>query len=186
MLNLKLYILPNDLRGTLRDMHKLMENSVVIKGSHRDVVNAIRSIIGSANIWAIGDVICSSLIKYGIIPRVCVFDERTQREPTHESIDLSKFNKVIEVMNPRGTISEDTLNKLRHIAKIDERIAVRVIGEEDLLALAALIVASINSYIAYGLPKKGAVLIPVTSNNKKVAKDLLKRFEMMEVHSGPL
>ena len=183
---MKLYILPNDLRDTLRDMHKLMENSIVIEGSHRDVVNTIKSIIGSASIWAIGDVICSSLIRYGMVPRVCIFDERTLREPTHESIDLSKFNKVIEVMNPRGTISEDTLNKLRHIAKINEHTAVRVIGEEDLVALAALIVADINSYITYGLPKKGAVLIPVTSNNKKVAKDLLKRFEVMEIHSGPL
>lgn len=178
---MKLYTLPKDLRNTLRNMHELMENSIVIVGSCKEAANKIKLIIGSAIIWAIGDVVCSTLMKYGPMPKVCVFDERTLREPSHEPIDISKFSKVLEVLNPRGTISEDTLNKLKNITKVKGNVAVKVVGEEDLVALAALIMADIDSYIVYGLPGRGVALIPVTSNNKEVARRLLSRFKVVKI-----
>lgn len=161
-------------------MHKLMEDSLVIKGSRNEVISRIKRIVGSANIWAIGDVVCSTLVEFDLVPKICVFDERTLRKISYRSINIAKFNKVIEVLNPRSTISEDTLNKLKEVTKTKGNVAIRVIGEEDLIALAALIVANINSYVLYGLPGEGVVLIPVTINNKKVARRLLEKFEVKE------
>jgi len=165
-------------------MHEVMTNYQIIKGSREEVAKNLESITKSSDIWAVGDVVCSTLTRYGPRPRVCIFDRRTLRKICYVSIDLSQFSQVIDIYNPRGTISEDALRTLRNVSSTKITVAIRVIGEEDLLSLAVLVVGDEGSYLVYGLPSVGVVLIPINRYNKERANQLLTQFliEPIDVH----
>ena len=51
-------------------------------------------------------------------------------------------------------------------------------GEEDLLALAAVLFAPFGSMVVYGQPKQGIVVIDVTEDSKRRIHDIVERMEV--------
>ena len=154
-----------------------MEKSIVITGTPANVAKFIMKNYEHEDLWVVGDVVCQNLLLHGLKPRVCIFDERTLR-CKHRPMDTGLFNVLICVYNPRGTISEEALRALENISmnRLLGTVGIRVYGEEDLLAIASIIVAPIGSIVAYGIPHLGVALIPVTEHNKLRAQHLLSSF----------
>jgi len=172
------YVLPEDLRPVLRDLHKYLGGEV-IKGNPKDVISRIKEIASMINIgrfWVVGDVVCSNFIKYGIKPYVCVIDYRTLREELSHDLDhVSRcFRNVVKVRNPAGTITEEALTA---ITNLKGPSLVIVDGEEDLLGLVAILAADDGDVVTYGLPPNvGVVLIRVCGRVKELTNELLKEF----------
>ncbi|WP_449461757.1 DUF359 domain-containing protein [Tardisphaera miroshnichenkoae] len=139
----------------------------------------LRKMAEEAVICSVGDVVTSYLLKNGLFPNVAVTDGKTLRS----GVGLSKAEsgyRVIEVHNPPGTVSAESLSVVTEISqKINRssRFWIMVDGEEDLLALPIIALFPASTITLYGQPKRGVVL--VTGNAKK--EEALKILERMQV-----
>jgi len=82
--------------------------------------------------------------------------------------------KVVHVKNPQGTITEEAIAAIREALESDEPVRIIVDGEEDLLALIAVLYAPEKSLVVYGQPYEGIVVVEVTSEKKNEAVEILK------------
>ena len=107
----------------------------------------------------------------GFKPEVSVFDGKIKREPTKPLTTNPDFT----ARNPNGTITVEAVNALRTAIQIPPS-TLFIDGEEDLLALPAVMLAPLGAIVAYGQPNEGLVLVKVTEAKKKEAEALLKQF----------
>ncbi len=172
------YILPEDLRPILRELHDYL-GGIVVKGEPEDVVAKVKELMvleGIKKLWVVGDVVCMNFIKYGLSPYVCIVDGRTlRRELSYDLTSVSKyFSKLVRVRNPAGTITEESISTL---SNIDVPTLVIVAGEEDLLGLAAVLSAGEDDAVVYGIPPNvGVAVIKVSRGIRELCNDLLRRF----------
>ncbi|MFC6769315.1 DUF359 domain-containing protein, partial [Natrinema soli] len=59
----------------------------------------------------------------------------------------------------------------------DEPTTILVDGEEDLVALPAIVAAPEGASVVYGQPDEGMVHVNVTDDHRTEMRDLLERFE---------
>jgi hypothetical protein len=85
--------------------------------------------------------------------------------------------KAIYVKNPPGTITEEALKAIQEALKSNSRVKMVVDGEEDLLALIAVLYAPENSFVVYGQPYEGVVVVKATRNKKAEVAEILKAME---------
>ncbi|MEM4970916.1 MAG: DUF359 domain-containing protein [Sulfolobales archaeon] len=172
---LKIYPLPERLRGVLS-----REYGVLVEGVDRiSVARRVIMIIHGKRVWSVGDIVTMSLIEAGFTPHVAIIDRATLRG---ENIDMSKVEKIyrqagniIEIKNPRGTISSEAINTIKYIARNPgERFLVLVEGEEDLLSLLVAGIASYNEILLYGIPRKGVAVVEIDQNIRALALSILK------------
>ena len=129
----------------------------------------------------VGDVTTRSFLRAGARPNVAVVDGRVMRTVPARSAD--RFPITLEARNPPGTITPqawDALERALDHALHGDPTLLRIVGEEDLLALPALALAPENSIVCYGLPGEGMVAVPVTPRARSRALRLLRRFRGSE------
>lgn len=154
----------------------------LIEGEPRVTMNFLNSFIQDnkpLKVLSVGDYVTSNILKIGICVDVCIIDGRVMRKAV-DSLNL-KTNKVINVRNPPGTITNKAWEAVCQASKADETIAILVDGEEDLLALPAIICAPLGSLVVYGQPHKGIVLVRVNERKKLCAKTILR--EMVVINN---
>lgn len=166
-------ILPEDLKAQLRKRF-----GKVLKDD-RDFKNIKGSLI-----IAVGDIVTAKLIKLGKVPDVSIFDLKTKREKiTDQNIIKLLPRPDAVVQNPPGTIEKGavtTLNSKIHDAlKSKNKFAIQVEGEEDLLALPAILLSPLNSMVIYGLRDVGAIAVRVDENIKSGIKEIIGKFNKL-------
>ncbi|MEM1983524.1 MAG: GTP-dependent dephospho-CoA kinase family protein [Sulfolobales archaeon] len=165
--------LPDALRGELR---KVM--GTLFSGDRRSVAaSVVRAVGNCSRLWAVGDVVCLSVVDLFCIPKVCVVDGKTLRSVglgVPESV-RNVFREVLRVRNPPGCISEEALNAIKYCVGRDG-VLILVDGEEDLLGLPVLAYADLGDYLVYGVPGIGVDLVEVSDVNRRKAVDLMSRF----------
>ncbi len=132
-------------------------------------------------IIAVGDRTASKLISFGIVPDISVTDgyERRKKRSSLSVKDalfsLIPHNKlvVMSAQNPSGTISFDSVTKIKKSLKIKNRVLLEIAGEEDLLVLPYTLLAQNGSVILYGQPLRGMVVIDVTTAIRLRTKRLI-------------
>ncbi len=90
--------------------------------------------------------------------------------------------KIIEVNNPPGHITSDLFSKISHIfeQELEQRIILKVTGEEDLAVLPLVLFSPLGTIIYYGQPNKGFVKVVVSEKIKEVVYVLVCKFEMLK------
>jgi len=129
------------------------------------------------NVITVGDVVSSTALSYGYTPKIMVVDQKTKREGFN--YDWAQFNPTT-VWNPPGTISLNTFIVLTMLLQKPERSVLLVDGEEDLLALAALIICPIGYTIFYGQPNEGVVCVEIDKAKRLVALDIFSKMVVKE------
>ncbi|MBI1974032.1 DUF359 domain-containing protein [Candidatus Micrarchaeota archaeon] len=122
----------------------------------------------------VGDDVSARFIRKGIIPDVIVYDGKVRRMPAE-----SDFNKLIKgvkkrvilAVNPAGCITDGAWNAMLRSIKL--RAKLRVVGEEDLLTLAAIAQAPAGAAVWYGQPGVGAVRVDVNYKSRALAAKVL-------------
>ncbi len=163
-------ILPESLRETLRnpfgDKVKNLEDLPIQKDDF---------------VVAVGDITVSLLVASGRIPDISIYDLISQRKTiTEEKIlkSLPLFDKEFE--NKPATINSKTVIKIHDLISESviegKKIAIKIIGEEDLLALPLILLAPLNAIVLFGLPGIGFVKVNATEENKRKVKDYLEQF----------
>ncbi|WP_435076988.1 GTP-dependent dephospho-CoA kinase family protein [Halococcus sp. AFM35] len=160
--------LPDDLRGAFKDP---------LGPIHTDA-NRLSPDLGEPVI-AVGDVVTRHLTRAGVRPDLAVLDWVTEREALAETErpDIAGYDERIDVTNPAAGLSEELLRALRTGVERSEKTVVVVDGEEDLATLPALVVAPNGASVVYGQPGEGMVHVPVDTEARTRARELLSRMD---------
>ncbi|MBW9221726.1 GTP-dependent dephospho-CoA kinase family protein [Methanothermococcus sp. SCGC AD-155-C09] len=132
----------------------------------------------NGKVISIGDITTKNLISNNIIPKLSIFDLKTKRN-IPVSID-HKFNKVFEVKNPPGCISDEAIEKIKYLSKVnEENMALKVEGEEDLLAIPVIKYFPNGTIVLYGQPNAGVVFLKINDDLKdkidRILKSMIKK-----------
>lgn len=151
---------------------------MLIRGSFSETMSKFKEIIEKEkphSIISVGDRVSKNLIKNGIAPQLSIVDERCMRKKT-QPIRWTAAS-TIRVKNPQGTITEEAYDAIRKAIEKNERTKIVVDGEEDLLALIAVLHAKDDSLVLYGQPYQGIVVVKVTAEKKSEVAEILKAME---------
>jgi uncharacterized protein (UPF0218 family) len=127
----------------------------------------------------VGDECSYSLIKRGVNPDIMIYDLRVKRKDVIGDMRdvLGKFDDgEIIVHNEAGVIMDELIESVKDALE-KGRGKVLVKGEEDLAALVVMMYAPDGSFVVYGQPDEGAVLV---EENDEVRNRAVRSFESME------
>lgn len=151
-----------------------------IEGKNKSVTEDLISYIkkqGFDEVICVGDVVSRDLIEHGFKPKNVVIDGKVKKEPIdYKDFILESYAKRFLIDNPPGMISKEVWRTMRYAFKTES--AVIVDGEEDLLAIPAVLLAEDNSAVIYGQPHRGKVIIKVDEDRKKRVRKILKGFKV--------
>jgi len=123
-------------------------------------------------IIAVGDVVSRETQANGIHVDIRIIDHKSLRKPTERYQPIDQ--KMINVKNPAGVITSEALEAIKRAMKNGSSVIV-VEGEEDLLTLPCITESPDHSFVLYGQPKKGLVIVEVDPRTKMEAKGILER-----------
>lgn len=113
-------------------------------------------------IVSVGDATLDFLLSINVVPDIQIVDSKEKRA---ERVQPKAAHIItFYVKNPRGTISEESLDTFTKAISSTKPVRLIVEGEEDLLALVAITLSPINSCVFYGQPQEGLVLVKVENN----------------------
>lgn len=137
---------------------------------------------GCQKIITVGDRVSTTLINKGVIPHLTVYDRRNERKELDASEHPADLLSVPEILvdNPPGLITPQLVRAMREGLDHEEKVKVRVQGEEDLAALVCAAIAPAGSCLLYGLPGKGVVLVITNAQVNEAAQKLIRSMEVLK------
>ena len=162
-------LLTNDLRVKLKS-----PLGILLKGSFNQTIKEFEKIVKITKpqmIISVGDALSEALLEYDIFPKVLIVDYKVMRKPAVQLV--AKGYETAILKNDSGTISDEAWAAVESAIERDRKVKIVVEGEEDLLALVAIISAPERSVVVYGQPNEGMVVVEVTSEKKKEMKKIV-------------
>lgn len=166
------YSLTPELRQRLK-----MPLGVLIKGSFVEATKRFEELAEQEKpplVISVGDTVSRNLVKSRMPPRLTVVDNKCMRRAVREPVQF-KTEKMISVRNPQATITTEAIAGIQEALKSHSNVRVVVDGEEDLLTLVAVMFAPEGSFVVYGQPYEGIVVVRVSAEKKEEVAEILKR-----------
>ncbi len=163
------YTITPELRAKLKEPF-----GTLIQGSFAETMNKIKNLVETEKpikIISVGDIVSRNLHKSNINPQLTIIDNVSLRDlkiPKEAEVD-----KTVYVKNPQGTITHEAIAAIKEALEKNQHIHIVVDGEEDLLALIAVLYAPEKSIVVYGQPYTGVVIIKATPEKKEQVKAVL-------------
>jgi len=126
-------------------------------------------------IISVGDIVSQNLHNFGMHPQLSIVDYVSLRDqviPRQEPVD-----SMVRVANPQGTITTEAMAAIKAALDCNRHTHIEVVGEEDLLALVAVLYAPMDSFVIYGQPHIGIVVVKVTEAKKAEINQFLKEMK---------
>ncbi len=141
----------------------------VIVGSLRGRVSGVRGLV------CVGDVVsryCLELLDI-VDSLILVYDMKTRRVETTGRLEIAGFKKVV-LVNERGTLSLEAYTTLCRLVGLSGlRVVIEVVGEEDMITLAAIACLKSGWAVVYGIPGVGACVVRHSTLNTRIAQTRL-------------
>lgn len=141
---------------------------ILISGCYDQTMDALARIIKDKKpekIISVGDQVTRNIIRKKLPLDIGIVDNRVMRKPVEE-IDF-KAEMNFQVSNPAGTLTEESWHATLKAMEYEERVLIKVEGEEDLLVLFATLAAPNGALIVYGQPGEGIVVVEVNRETKE-------------------
>lgn len=170
-----LYILTPELRLKLKN-----PIGILIRGACPETMKKLAEIVEKEKptaIISVGDVVSKNLMENHMSPQLSIVDNKVMRRRIRPT--QIKAEKTFHVENPPGTITEEAVMAIQEAFKSNQHVKVVVDGEEDLLALIAVLYAPQNSFVVYGQPQEGIVIVKVTPEKRMEVSAILKSMEKL-------
>ena len=87
-------------------------------------------------------------------------------------------NQTMNVKNPPGTLTEEAWIVIRKALNARGRTKVLIDGEEDLLTLVTVLCAPQTSFVVYGQPHQGIVVVKVTERTREKVRQIVDAMEL--------
>ena len=123
----------------------------------------------------VGDYTTKRILKDRLIADVYIIDNKIMRQPI-SPVNL-ELEQTIHISNPAGMITEEAWRAVEEAIQSEKRTKLVIHGEEDLLALPAILSSPIGSFVLYGQPEKGLVVVEVTEKKKIEVSRIIDRME---------
>ena len=149
----------------------------LVAGSQIDLGQILGKFIEEHNptkVILVGDSVSRQATQSRVAPDVLVIDNLEKRQ-TAASHSYPKL-RVIKARNRPGRIEDGARVAVERAIRGDADL-VEVDGEEDLLAIVAVLAAPIGSLVVYGQPNEGVVLVTVTADSKARARNILDKMD---------
>jgi uncharacterized protein (UPF0218 family) len=157
-------VLTEDLRNSLKKpLGKLLQ------GSGHQVYDQLAETIFMKNppcVVFVGDSVSQKAHSRAIRRDVMIVDSRERRGKT-KPLQVVK-TRTFRVRNDPGTISSEAWAAVEEAVESGDAIMI-VDGEEDLLTLVAMAVSPLGSFVIYGQPNEGLVIVEVDDAARKMA-----------------
>ena len=166
------YVLPYRLRTALR--RPLGE---LVPGSEIDLAQVLRDVIQNekpTKVVLVGDSVSRQASEAGILPDVMIIDNLEKRRSAR--VYAYPRSRVIRAKNKAGTIEQSARVAVERAIR-GEASLVEIDGEEDLLALIAVLAAPSGSLVVYGQPDEGVVLVRVSEERKAEVERILGQMD---------
>ena len=139
--------------------------------------DAFAAVRAAGKVVTVGDWCTLDLAARGRVPDVAVVDFKTKRE--EQDALRTKVRqigtRVLTATNPAATLTRSAWVALDEAFKSPERVRIEVLGEEDLVALAAVELAPEGTAVLYGMPDAGVVLVWADLPAKAKVRGLIAR-----------
>lgn len=162
-----------NLPASLRECLQKPLGTVVTKT--QDIAQIIPA---DSTIISVGDIVSIDLQKAGYPPTICIVDYQTRQTAINPDTIHQYFPTTHATLsNPAGSInSQFAPIFLSAMSKEHRPQIIAVSGEEDLLALPAMLLAPLDSFVIYGQYKVGMCIVQITEDIKLLAKHYLDQF----------
>ncbi|MCW3995625.1 MAG: DUF359 domain-containing protein [Candidatus Bathyarchaeota archaeon] len=150
----------------------------LIQGTAMETMAKLKEIVAvekPSRIISVGDVVSRNLHEHKLHPQLTIIDNkflRNQSAPQEGYVD-----KTVTVSNPQGTITEEAIATIKEALENNQHTHIVVEGEEDLLTLIAVLFAPQNSFVIYGQPYSGVVVVKVSAEKKALAQQFLNEMK---------
>ena len=165
-----IYCVTSELREKFKEPFGLL-----LAGTFSETMTKLKSIVKKEKppvIVSVGDTVSRNLHSHDLRPNLSVTDNQSMRRRVKPSTFEDK--KIVHVKNPQGTITEEAFAAVQKaLEKTGDHIHLVVDGEEDLLTLVAVLYAPEGSFVVYGQPYQGIIVVKVTPEKRAEAKALL-------------
>jgi uncharacterized protein (UPF0218 family) len=121
---------------------------------------------------AVGDVVSRETLATGIRVNLRIIDQMTLRKRIRP-VEM-KAERIYRVRNPAGVITKEAWDAIKEALK-DGDAVVFVDGEEDLLAIPAILESPDNAFIVYGQPSEGLVVVTASPEIKREVGKIMNR-----------
>ncbi|MGI5992746.1 MAG: GTP-dependent dephospho-CoA kinase family protein [Methanosarcina sp.] len=164
-----------------RELRPLMKRPLgtLYRGKGRDTIEKfIGEIASPTKLISVGDVTTFHLLEAGIIPDICIVDNRTKRKPVSSDMLARNMDKIydeVSVDNPAGIITDELVRILCEAFASEKPLRIFVRGEEDLATLPVILLAPLGSVVLYGQPDEGVVFVKVTEEKKGEIRTLFEK-----------
>lgn len=153
---------------------------MLLRGSSAEIIEKLKLLVQEhkpSKIICVGDRVSETMLLGGFNVQLFIIDGKIMRQ----SITLRELpaDEILHVKNPAGTITDEAFIVVSDAARCNRRIKILVDGEEDLLAMPAVLGAPEPSFVIYGQPYEGIVVVIVTAEMKRLVRDLLDEMEVV-------
>ncbi|MCS6956281.1 MAG: pantetheine-phosphate adenylyltransferase, partial [Patescibacteria group bacterium] len=167
----ELVLLPENLKKELRKpLGKILKN----------IDEAIKFIKNKKPLMivSVGDIITKSFLEKKINPNLKIIDFKSRRKFIEKKEYINIFEKKILLKNNPGTINLKTAEKIKIFFEnfSCQKPFFIIDGEEDLLALPAILFAPLNCLVFYGHFQYGIIGVVVNERIKKHVVEILIKF----------
>mgnify|MGYP001594646062 CR=1 FL=1 len=137
-------------------------------------------------IIAIGDIVVSNLAKIGRQANISIFDFKTNRTPITDQDTLKLLPKAdVKAKNEASTINNEAVSVLNSMLKkginSNRKYSIEIEGEEDLLAIPAILLAPLGSIVLYGIRNAGGIKVEVSEKKKIDARSIVNKFDILKL-----
>jgi uncharacterized protein (UPF0218 family) len=150
----------------------------LIRGPYAETMKILKEIVRQEKptfMISVGDVVSKSLAENSFFPHVSIVDNRIMRRNI-PPVPL-RTEKTINIKNPRGIITKEAVEAIQEAVDCDCSAKIVVDGEEDLLTLIAILYSPENTFVVYGQPHEGIVVVKVTQEKKNEIAAILRTME---------
>ncbi len=159
--NVYLSALREDLQLTekMRGFFAKLHGNIFTTPTELQIKNAVKIVVGDSTL--------ETFIKNDWHYNLGIFDKKRQRKE-FESVILDSLTNIEKVNNTAGWIKTNAVQTLKDCIQNKNCKHILVDGEEDLLAVIAVLLLPLGSYVYYGQPNQGMVECVVSEKVKEL------------------
>ncbi len=123
-------------------------------------------------VTTVGDIVSRETLARGMYVSLRIVDQMTLRQRIGPF--EVKAEREYRVRNPAGVITREAWDAIKDALRHREAVMF-VDGEEDLLAIPAILESPDKAFIVYGQPSQGIVVVTASQEIKHEVREIVKR-----------